>query len=74
MRFLQLCALGSGLLLIVSCGENRFTEPQTFAGQTVSAETLTHGYEQYMLNCVVLVMELDRQLPLLMLVIQILDI
>ena len=51
MRFLQLCALGSGLLLIVGCGEKRFTESQTFAGQTVSAETLNHGYEQYMLNC-----------------------
>ena len=51
MRFLQLCAFGSGLLLIVSCGEKRYTESQTFAGQTVSAETLNHGYEQYMLNC-----------------------
>jgi len=35
----------------VSCGEKRFTESQTFAGQTVSGDTLSHGYEQYMLNC-----------------------
>ena len=51
MRFLKLCALGSGLLLIVSCGKDRFTESQSFAGQQVSAQTLNHGYEQYMLNC-----------------------
>lgn len=51
MRFLKLCALGSVFLLIVSCGDKRYTESKKFAGETVSAETLNHGYEQYMLNC-----------------------
>jgi len=51
MRFLKLCALGSALVMTVGCGDKRFVESQTFVGQTVSAETLNFGYEQYMLNC-----------------------
>jgi len=39
------------LLGVSACGEPRFDAPMTLAGETVSAEALNHGYEQYMLNC-----------------------
>jgi mono/diheme cytochrome c family protein len=37
--------------LAAACGGDRFTEPMTLGGETVSAERLNLGYEKYMLNC-----------------------
>ena len=37
--------------LQVGCKPVEFTEDQALGGEIISGETLTYGYEQYMLNC-----------------------
>src|SRR5262249_13908065 len=49
---MRLCALGL-LLAVVSggCEKAQFTQPMKLGGRMVSAETLNHGREGFMLYC-----------------------